>query len=174
MSLESCPHFSRLIHIHVFLAHCIHGHLLQWHCAQHSQVGQIVQYDIAGDNSRETAFQTLEFLPLEEKPKSQYCMAHYNWLHPSDLACHRTTKDRRKGDADFLGTATVKEKTLYLQKTSCNPHEGSYFPITGEECLQTSFVSHMHTNRNCQLHLSITLHRRGNVQHKAYCCLYRL
>lgn len=82
------------------------------------QVSQIVQCDIAGDNSRGTVFQTLQFLPLEDKLKNQYCMAHYKWLHLPALVCHRTTKDRRKEDAGFPGTVTVKEKTLYLEKIS--------------------------------------------------------
>ena len=71
------------------------------------------------------------------------------------------------------GAVTVKEKNLYLEKRSCDTPEGSYFPITGKECLQTSPVNHTRTNGNCQLHLSITLYHNGNFHHKATCCLYR-
>lgn len=100
----------------IFLSHSVHVHLLQWHHAQHSQVGQIAHYDIACDNSRGTVFQTLEFPPLKDKLKDQYCMTHDNRLHPSALLCHRPAEERRKGDTGFLGTATVKRKYPLLGK----------------------------------------------------------
>lgn len=130
----------------IFLSHSVHVHLLQWHHAQHSQVGQIAHYDIACDNSRGTVFQTLEFLPLKDTLKAQYFMTHYNRLHPSALLCHRPAEERRKGDAGFLGTVTVKGKYPLLGKEILKFTRRLYFSITREELLQTSFVIHVQAN----------------------------
>lgn len=99
-----------------FLSHSVRVHLLQWHHAQHSQVGQIAHYDIACDNSRGTVFQTLEFPPLKDKLKDRYCMTHDNRFHPSALLCHRPAEERGKGDTGFLDTVTVKGKYPLLGK----------------------------------------------------------
>lgn len=146
----------------IFLSHSVHVHLLQWHHAQHSQVGQIAHYDIACDNSRGTVFQTLEFLPLKDTLKAQYFMTHYNRLHPSALLCHRPAEERRKGDAGFLGTVTVKGKYPLLGKEILKFTRRLYFSITREELLQTSFVIHVQANSSYHLHLSITLHHKSN------------